>query len=83
MYRFVTQYCIFLISALVAVSVMVGPAAAGKPSAGTLDANGPKAVFPKLKYEFGSVMEGDKIKYDFIVENHGDAPLVIKNIRPD
>jgi hypothetical protein len=29
------------------------------------------------------VMEGETIRHDFIVENTGSAPLVIKNIRPD
>jgi hypothetical protein len=43
----------------------------------------PKAVFPKKQHKFGEVSEGTEIKYDFIVENQGDAPLVIKNIRPD
>ncbi len=44
---------------------------------------GPKAEFPKLNYDFGEVFEGNDVKYDFSVENRGDAPLVIKNIRPD
>ncbi len=43
----------------------------------------PKAVFPILNHDFGEVSEGTEIKYDFVVENQGDAPLVIKNIRPD
>jgi hypothetical protein len=43
----------------------------------------PKAVFPKRTHNFGEVFEGKEIKYDFVVENKGDAPLVIKNIRPD
>ncbi|MEJ2153900.1 MAG: hypothetical protein P8X96_01040 [Desulfobacteraceae bacterium] len=47
------------------------------------DAVAPKAVFPKLKYDFGEVFEGVDVKYDFLIENQGDAPLVIKNIRPD
>jgi hypothetical protein len=43
----------------------------------------PKAVFPKRTHNFGEVFEGKEIKFDFVVENKGDAPLVIKNIRPD
>ena len=43
----------------------------------------PKAAFPELRYNFGEGFEGAEIKYDFIVENQGGAPLVIKNIRPD
>lgn len=43
----------------------------------------PKAVFPIKSHSFGEVPEGTEVKYDFVVENQGDAPLVIKNIRPD
>ena len=43
----------------------------------------PKAVFPELIYNFTPVYEGVAIKHDFIVANRGDAPLVIKNVRPD
>ncbi|MGD9367066.1 MAG: DUF1573 domain-containing protein [Desulfobacteraceae bacterium] len=43
----------------------------------------PKAVFPKLSHSFGEVFEGTRIKHDFVIENQGNAPLVIKNIRPD
>ncbi len=43
----------------------------------------PKAVFIKQNHDFGEVFEGTEIKHDFVVENKGDAPLVIKNIRPD
>jgi len=42
----------------------------------------PRLVFPEIKHDFGSVMEGVEIKYDFIIENKGDAPLVIHNVRP-
>lgn len=43
----------------------------------------PKAVFPTTRFEFGYVMEGSEIKHDFIIENHGKAPLLISNVRPD
>jgi hypothetical protein len=43
----------------------------------------PKAVFPELIYSFTPVYEGVAIKHDFIVANRGDAPLIIKNVRPD
>jgi hypothetical protein len=43
----------------------------------------PKAIFPSTRHEFGSVMEGVEIKHDFIIENHGQAPLVISKVRPD
>jgi hypothetical protein len=43
----------------------------------------PEAFFPIKTYDFGDIYEGAEVKYDFIIENRGDAPLVIKNIRPD
>ncbi|MGD8833300.1 MAG: DUF1573 domain-containing protein [Desulfobacteraceae bacterium] len=75
------------------VVLIVGPgfAAQPEPSAQTrLSAKdqsaaqaAPKAVYPKKEHDFGEVFEGTEIKYDFVIENQGDAPLVIKNIRPD
>ena len=43
----------------------------------------PKAVFPQTRYQFEAVMEGQELKHDFIVENRGNAPLIIKKVRPD
>lgn len=43
----------------------------------------PKAVFPETTYDFDSVAEGTEIKHDFIVENHGQAPLTIERVQPD
>ncbi len=89
MYRIITFK---LIIGLVALAAMAAPASAGSqpPSpagapadVGALIQKAPKAVFSKLKYEFEPVIEGVKITHDFIIENHGEAPLVIKNIRSD
>ncbi len=63
-----------IIGTAVAMAVMAATAAA---------ATGPEAVFPAISYKFEPVMEGGKVVHDFVIENHGDAPLVIKNIRPD
>ena len=43
----------------------------------------PKAVFPEAKYNFASVYEGVDVKHDFIVENQGEAALLIRRVRPD
>lgn len=42
----------------------------------------PRLVVPHMEYVFDPVFEGDQIKHDFAIENHGTAPLVIKNVRP-
>lgn len=65
---------IFLISG----SLYAGVSAKSKP-----DSVAPKAAFLKRNHHFGEVFEGEEIKHDFVIENQGDAPLVIKNIRPD
>ena len=67
---------------------MAGPSnksGSADPAAGikaSLD-KAPKAVFPDLKFEFSPIFEGETIKHDFVVQNKGEAPLVIKRIRPD
>jgi len=43
----------------------------------------PRAVFPKLQWEFEPVMEGEEIRHDFIIENQGTAPLLINRVQPD
>ena len=64
------------------VAVWAGTAVASE--AGRKPENqGPRAFFPLTKYTFEPLFEGDDIKHDFIVENKGAAPLVIKNVRPD
>jgi hypothetical protein len=68
-----------------AFSATVKPALKARMTAMADDAakRAPRAFFPELRYAFEPVLEGEKIKHDFIVENQGNAPLVIKNIRPD
>ena len=46
-------------------------------------ADPPKAVFPQPSYEFQTIIEGQEIKHDFIVENRGNAPLSILRIQTD
>jgi Protein of unknown function (DUF1573) len=43
----------------------------------------PKMVVPETRYEFGTITEGHEVKHDFIVENKGQAPLIIQHVRPD
>ena len=53
------------------------------PAAARAEANQPQAVFPETRHEFGSVMEGQEVRYDFSIENHGQAPLTILRVQPD
>mgnify|MGYP006284944315 CR=1 FL=1 len=42
---------------------------------------GPKAVAPTEGYDFGTVLEGNDVLHDFVIQNKGDAPLDIKDVR--
>jgi hypothetical protein len=41
----------------------------------------PKAVLLDGIHVFEPVVEGTPVSHDFILQNHGDAPLVIESIR--
>ena len=41
----------------------------------------PVAVLPEPTFKFEPVVEGTQIQHDFILQNKGTAPLVIKNVR--
>lgn len=74
---------VFFCAAALAIPAAAGQhqtAASGKPADTGVH---PEAVFPQTQYEFDPVMEGVDIKHDFVIENHGNAPLVIQNVRPD
>ena len=65
------------------IFLAAGSLLAGVTPPASEDRTAPEAVFLKLNHYFDEVYEGVEIKHDFIVENRGNAPLVIKNIRPD
>lgn len=39
----------------------------------------PKMVFQNLEYDFGRIVQGEKVQYEFVFKNSGKQPLVIKN----
>ena len=41
----------------------------------------PKAVAEIDSFDFGTVLEGKDVIYDFIIKNTGDALLKIENVR--
>ena len=41
---------------------------------------GPKAVFPEVRFEFGEVKSGVAVEHDFLVKNAGSASLVIQKV---
>jgi mono/diheme cytochrome c family protein len=42
---------------------------------------GPKIVFTETKKEFGKILQGDIIQYEFDFSNDGDSELEIKNVQ--
>jgi len=83
-----TTIQVVLLVAVTAVFSWAGPPAqpGSAPPASEIKASGdkaPRALFPQSTFNFDPVFEGTEIKHDFVVENTGEAPLVIKNIRPD
>jgi hypothetical protein len=43
----------------------------------------PAISFSKTHHDFGRVLQGDKVSYRYEVTNQGNAPLQIKEVRPD
>ena len=41
----------------------------------------PKLVADRISHDFGKVVEGEKLMYDFEIKNSGDADLIIKTVR--
>ncbi|MFP4226458.1 MAG: hypothetical protein ACLFRF_06990 [Desulfobacterales bacterium] len=41
----------------------------------------PNAVAPTESYQFGTVLEGNDVIHDFVIQNKGDALLDIENVR--
>ncbi|MCB1050043.1 MAG: DUF1573 domain-containing protein [Acidobacteria bacterium] len=42
---------------------------------------GPKLVAPQPNFAFGQMLKGEKGEHPFLIQNQGDAALVLKNIR--
>ncbi len=62
---------------VIMVLVITGP----QPEARTV--GGPKAVLPETSFDFGSVHEGEDVRHPFVLQNKGDAPLVITDVKTD
>ncbi len=46
------------------------------------DKQGPKAVIKESEFNFKEVKQGETIEHTFKVQNQGDMPLKILNVRP-
>lgn len=41
----------------------------------------PKIVAPEGNYQFPSVVDGTKVEHEYVIENHGNAPLKITKVK--
>jgi hypothetical protein len=41
----------------------------------------PSAFVPESRYTFPTVIDGTEVTHDFIIQNKGDAPLVIEKVK--
>jgi Protein of unknown function (DUF1573) len=41
---------------------------------------GPKIVFQEKEYDFGTAVQGERVKHNFVVTNNGDDTLKISNV---
>ena len=52
------------------------------PTAGDRGKAAPELVVTQRKIELGTVLEGDKVKLSWLLENRGTADLVIEKVKP-
>lgn len=78
-----TVIIMMVLSAGWAMAAMPSPPDQSKLSEKTKTGVAPKAIFPQLQHKFEPLFEGEDIHHDFIIENHGQAPLVIKKVDTD
>ena len=41
----------------------------------------PSAFFPATSYEFSPVLDGTNVVHEFVIQNKGNAPLKVENVR--
>ena len=52
-------------------------------SPGAIAFGGPLAIVPETSFDFGAVHEGEDVRHPFVIENKGDAPLVLLDVKTD
>jgi hypothetical protein len=57
--------------------------AGGVPAAEPQAAPQPSAFVPQPRYEFAPVIDGQSVAHDFIIQNKGNAPLIIERVKTD
>ena len=63
----------------VIASLLLGAFVAAAAEEGALKQ--PSALFPETEYAFPSVVEGARVKHDFVIRNTGTAELQVHQVR--
>ncbi len=71
-FRLIGFFIILLIMTTAATTASVDKASA----AGT-----PKAVIETTSFTFAPVVEGTEVRHNFTIQNTGDGPLIIKEVK--
>lgn len=60
----------------------VGDQVSPNGNGASLATMGPAIEFEERQYDFGTVQQGEKVKYTFHFKNTGNAPLKLKMVKP-
>lgn len=63
--------------------VVYNPVTAEQGTIQVKDENAPKIVFDETEYDFGTIMQGEKLTHVFVFTNEGKSDLVIASARAD
>jgi len=48
---------------------------------GAQDDAQPSVFFPATSYDFSPVLEGNKVMHEFVIQNKGNAPLIVERVK--
>jgi len=57
--------------------------AGGFTAAESQATDSPSVFVPEPRYEFAPVVDGREVAHDFVIQNKGDAPLIIERVKTD
>jgi hypothetical protein len=57
--------------------------AGGLTAAESQATDSPSVFVSEPRYEFAPVVDGREVTHDFIIQNKGDAPLIIERVKTD
>lgn len=73
------RFCFICLLAMAAIGFTAAWAAQDTASGDQQKA--PRIVAPEGAYHFSPVVDGTKVEHEFVIENKGNAPLKISNVK--